>query len=77
MKLRLLASACLLAYLPSAAFAQDQSAETAASDNAFSLGQIIVTALRHADGIAVTGETHGPRRRSRPSTATRSTKRST
>jgi len=41
MKLRLLASACLLAYAPSAAFAQD---DAPAADNAFGLGQIIVTA---------------------------------
>lgn len=52
MKLRLLASACLLTYLPSAAFAQD----AAEADKTFRLGQIIVTGQK-ADGIALSGET--------------------
>lgn len=52
MKLRLLASACLLTYLPSAAIAQD----TAEADKTFTLGQIIVTGQK-AEGIALSGET--------------------
>ncbi|WEK47700.1 MAG: TonB-dependent receptor [Candidatus Andeanibacterium colombiense] len=44
MKLRLLASACLLTYLPAVAHAEDAASETA--DNAFTLGQIVVTSDR-------------------------------
>jgi len=52
MKLRLLASACLIACLPAAAHAQD----AAEADKTFTLGQIIVTGQK-AEGIAVSGET--------------------
>ena len=44
MKLRLLASACLLTYLPSVAYAEDAASDSA--DNAFTLGQIVVTSDR-------------------------------
>ena len=53
MKLRLLASACLLAYLPTAAHAEDASTDTA--DKAFTLGQILVTSDRAPESDVTIG----------------------
>ncbi|WP_336980347.1 TonB-dependent receptor [Altererythrobacter fulvus] len=54
MKLRLLASACLISCLPAVAHAEETAADMA--DNTFTLGQILVTSKK-PEGIAVTGET--------------------